>query len=230
MLLYPMPTRSARICPPPRVARTCPTLARSITTQAQLDAVERLKDQVAYRDTARLLMRERMLDDVHDSDGRVLYELNFGLTMLPAQAQKEHGVLAFEITKVTAATFGEKQRREAYDAARKAAEHEAIAYANYLQERARQGTLPSTLANQLLAKIEPMVNTLETAERLRHRNRPTRNRGQERWRQRVRCVHQRCAESTTPTQVAARSTVLPERHRALARRVQERSDHAAPLQ
>lgn len=44
---------------------------------------ERLKDERAYRDAIRQAIREELLDDVHDINGQLLYDLKFDLTMAP---------------------------------------------------------------------------------------------------------------------------------------------------
>lgn len=64
-----------------------------MTSKASLTSVEKLRDQVAYRNTVQAFMREQELDDTHDLYGRTLYTLKFDIGILSASRPNSLGLV-----------------------------------------------------------------------------------------------------------------------------------------
>jgi len=112
---------------PSEASQGLPDPTAAAVTRAELDPIERLKDERAYRDTVRLMMRDQMLDDVHDADGKTLYQLNFDLTMVPAGDKELPAIAAFRATKTEQATFTEAELKQAHEHARDTLERQLLA-------------------------------------------------------------------------------------------------------
>lgn len=82
-----------------------PNPSTAAVTGAKLDPLEQLEDERAYRDRVGLMMRDLMLDDVHDANGNTLYQLNFDLTMIPAGKRGEPAIAAFRVDRAQSAEF-----------------------------------------------------------------------------------------------------------------------------
>ena len=99
---------------PSEASASLPDPGGAVTTTAQLDPIELLEDERTYRDRVRLMMRDLMLDDVHDANGNTLYQLNFDLTMVPSGDRSDPAIAAFEIDRVEPASFSEEQLATAF--------------------------------------------------------------------------------------------------------------------
>lgn len=67
------------------------------TTKAQPGILDKLHDQLAFRNTVRAAMRERQLDDAHDLTGSAIYDFQFDVTLMP---ESEHDQYAKVLVKV----------------------------------------------------------------------------------------------------------------------------------
>jgi hypothetical protein len=60
------------------------------TTSAKLTSVEKLRDEMAYRNAVHAALREAELDDAHDINGYALRTLKFDISIMPHDERAEH--------------------------------------------------------------------------------------------------------------------------------------------
>lgn len=66
-------------------------------TKARVTGVERLRDEMGYRDAVQAALREQELDDTHDLAGYTLYTLKFDISVLPQGTERALGKVRLEV-------------------------------------------------------------------------------------------------------------------------------------
>ncbi len=64
--------------------------ARTASTSTRLTSVEKLRDEMAYRNAVHAALREAELDDAHDINGYTLRTLKFDISVIPRDERAEH--------------------------------------------------------------------------------------------------------------------------------------------
>ncbi|MBL8861121.1 MAG: hypothetical protein JNK02_03835 [Planctomycetes bacterium] len=87
--------------PDPKLTAVLDTLHAATPALSPRD---KLLNRIAFRDTVAQEIRKRTLDDTHDLDGSALYELQFGLSILPGEDAGDAYAVLLEVVEPPAPT------------------------------------------------------------------------------------------------------------------------------